>query len=239
MDEAYFMSKRQLLQWLNDLLGTNYTKVEEIHNGAAVSLVIEKIHPGTVKVSKLHKNTKKGYEISSNYKLLQAAFLVNNIDKDIDVQKLSKGGYQDNLEFLQWTKAYFDRTYNGEVIAQPRVAVAPGKARVKPVETQSAGNKENKMLNHTRCREESAEQKAEISALSNTVKELQVTVEELEKERDFYFGKLREVEIFCQTNSESEMQNADVIKDVSAILYANDDAEAEDINATEAVEVEA
>mmetsp|Transcript_39703 Transcript_39703/g.157975 ORF Transcript_39703/g.157975 Transcript_39703/m.157975 type:complete len:240 (-) Transcript_39703:1345-2064(-) len=239
MDEAYFMSKRQLLQWLNDLLGTNYTKVEEIHNGAAVSLVIEKIHPGTVKVSKLHKNTSKGYEISSNYKLLQAAFLANKIDKDIDVQKLSRGGYQDNLEFLQWTKAYFDRTYNGEVIAQPRVNAAPAKARVKAVESQSAVNKENKMLNHARCREASAEQKAEISALNNSVKELQVTVEELEKERDFYFGKLREVEIFCQTNSESENQSVDVIKHVSAILYANDDAEADDTNAIEAADIEA
>mmetsp|Transcript_39702 Transcript_39702/g.157974 ORF Transcript_39702/g.157974 Transcript_39702/m.157974 type:complete len:96 (-) Transcript_39702:1260-1547(-) len=95
------------------------------------------------------------------------------------------------------------------------------------------------MLNHARCREASAEQKAEISALNNSVKELQVTVEELEKERDFYFGKLREVEIFCQTNSESENQSVDVIKHVSAILYANDDAEADDTNAIEAADIEA
>ena len=43
---------------------------------------------------------------------------------------------------------------------------------------------------------------------------------ELEKERDFYFSKLREVEIMCQEN---EANGGDVIRKVLDILYQTED----------------
>ena len=36
------------------------------------------------------------------------------VDKPIDINKLIKGKYQDNLEFLQWMKGFFDRNYSGQ-----------------------------------------------------------------------------------------------------------------------------
>ena len=39
----------------------------------------------------------------------------------------------------------------------------------------------------------------------------------LEKERDFYFGKLRDIEVLCQ---EAENENLLVIKKILDILYA-------------------
>jgi RP/EB family microtubule-associated protein len=44
---------------------------------------------------------------------LQAAFKKNNIKKVIDVEKLVKAKYQDNLEMCQWMKKYYDLHYNG------------------------------------------------------------------------------------------------------------------------------
>ena len=57
---------------------------------------------------------KHEYEYVENYKVLQAAFDRNGIKRHIDVGKLVKCRYLDNLEFCQWLKAYFEKNYNGE-----------------------------------------------------------------------------------------------------------------------------
>ena len=46
--------------------------------------------------------------------MLQQAFDKNGIKRHIDVAKLTKARYLDNLEFCQWLKAYFEKNYNGE-----------------------------------------------------------------------------------------------------------------------------
>ena len=45
-----------------------------------------------------------------------------------------------------------------------------------------------------------------------------VEIASLEKERDFYFGKLRDIEVLCQTNNE---KNA-IIDQILQILYATE-----------------
>jgi len=57
---------------------------------------------------------KHDYEFVENFKVLQQAFAKNDIKRYIDVDKLIKAKYMDNLEFLQWMKRYYDINYNGE-----------------------------------------------------------------------------------------------------------------------------
>jgi RP/EB family microtubule-associated protein len=61
---------------------------------------------------------------------------------------------------------------------------------------------------------------AQIEDLTTQVLEMKLTVEGLEKERDFYFGKLRDVEVMCQEN---EAIGGDVIRKVLDILYQTED----------------
>lgn len=54
--------------------------------------------------------------------------------------------------------------------------------------------------------------------------ELKLAVENLERERDFYYAKLREVEVMCQ-NKESQGEEQCTVAEVLAILYKMDEAE--------------
>lgn len=52
------------------------------------------------------------------------------------------------------------------------------------------------------------------------INELKATVDGLEKERDFYFGKLRDIEVICQEME--EQQNAPIVQKILDILYATE-----------------
>lgn len=69
---------------------------------------MDAIYPGRVPLQRVNFAAKHEYEYVKNYKVLQTVFERNNVDKAIDVQRLIKGKYQDNLEFLQWIKRFYD-----------------------------------------------------------------------------------------------------------------------------------
>lgn len=46
---------------------------------------------------------------------------------------------------------------------------------------------------------------------------MKLTVQGLEKERDFYFGKLRDIEVICQEDEEQP-----IIKKLLEVLYATE-----------------
>ena len=50
--------------------------------------------------------------------------------------------------------------------------------------------------------------------------ELKMTVEGLEKERDFYFGKLRDIEVMCQECDNTP--SAPIIQKIMDVLYATE-----------------
>merc|ERR1719283_410486 len=71
------------------------------------------LFPGSIQVKKVKFNTKLEHEYINNFKVLQAAFKKMNVDKIVPVDRLIKGRFQDNFEFLQWFKKFFDANYDG------------------------------------------------------------------------------------------------------------------------------
>ncbi|KAJ7532567.1 hypothetical protein O6H91_13G009700 [Diphasiastrum complanatum] len=67
----------------------------------------------------------------------------------------------------------------------------------------------------------SAHDVSQIQAFQEQITELKLSVDSLEKERDFYFAKLRDIEILCQS---PELQTMPVIMAMQKILYAADDS---------------
>lgn len=49
---------------------------------------------------------------------------------------------------------------------------------------------------------------------------LKLALEGVEKERDFYFGKLREIELLCQEHGQ---EGDDLVQRLMDVLYSTDD----------------
>jgi microtubule-associated protein, RP/EB family len=60
----------------------------------------------------------------------------------------------------------------------------------------------------------------QIEELSSQLMDMRLNLEGLEKERDFYFSKLRDIEILCQEADESE--SSAIITKILDILYATE-----------------
>lgn len=107
MSNIYTVNRSDLLQWINDLLSLNYTKVEDTGNGAAFCQVIDAIHPGTVSLKNVDYNAFDEPGRLNNYKILQDSFTKNGIRQFVDVANLSKGKFMATLEMLQFLHAYY------------------------------------------------------------------------------------------------------------------------------------
>merc|ERR1711994_555190 len=71
------------------------------------------LFPGCIQLKKVKFVTKLEHEYIQNFKVLQASFKKMNVDKIVPVDKLIKARFQDNFEFVQWFKKFFDANYSG------------------------------------------------------------------------------------------------------------------------------
>lgn len=209
--------------------------------------------------------------------------MVQGVDKHVDVQKLVRAKYQDNLEFMQWMKRWFELNHDGSeydgVKRRSKARSAPGKPKARP--TRAAENSSAAANRHgAAARKPKAAAKApaaakaaapaakkhpaarrttaassdrtlrcclskccvpapshpELSLSACAVKrqlgeanaqvaELKVSVDGLEKERDFYFGKLRDIEILLQSYSDDTgfPDSKELTQHIFKILYATED----------------
>lgn len=290
MDGTYFVGRKEILDWINGLCAINLSKVEQTCTGAVACQILDAMYPGKVPMSKVDWAANKDYEYIQNYKVLQKAFMQLKIDKHVEVDRLVRGKYQDNLEFMQWFKAFYERNASGQPydpIAQrekgkggaqftqkfgggaapsagapaaplrrktattttsrvgrtpPGAPTSVGAAKTARTSTgasrrpigsassaaPSAADTEAAVAAATAPLEKELEElTANNEALTNESGELRAMVESLEKERDFYFNKLREIEIMLQSSEDAETNP--LAQAIFKVLYATEeDAAAEE-----------
>jgi len=113
MNDAYFVPAKKLVEWINDILKMNITKVQQCANGAIYAQLLDVLYPKTMPLAKINFAANSYTEYLNNYKIIQQVLEKHSENKPIPVEKLVKGGYQDNLEFLQWMHNYFHQHHSG------------------------------------------------------------------------------------------------------------------------------
>lgn len=254
------LSRHDMLSWVNDCLRSQFTKIEELCTGAAYCQYMDMLFPGSVPMKRVKFRTNLDHEYIQNFKILQAAFKKMNVDKIIPIDKLIKGRFQDNFEFLQWFKKFFDANYDGReydallardnlpmgmgsgagapkgngvsaVVAPRKMPVgtavaaragikpiAPNRALVQSPPSRFGGGAVN--VNTSKSSSQNSVTNQQIEELTSQMTEMRLNFEGLEKERDFYFSKLRDIEILCQDDEQSQ---SPFVQKILEILYATED----------------
>uniref|UniRef100_H0VEL3 Microtubule-associated protein RP/EB family member 1 n=1 Tax=Cavia porcellus TaxID=10141 RepID=H0VEL3_CAVPO len=223
------LSRHDMLAWINESLQLNLTKIEQLCSGAAYCQFMDILFPCSIVLKKVKFQAKLEHEYIQNFKILQAGFKRMGVDKIIP----------DNFEFVQWFKKFFDANYNGkecdpvaarqgqETAVAPSL-VAPALNKLKKLLSSSSAAPQRPILTQRTTLTPKAGSGVvrknlgvgngddEAPELMQQVNVLKLTVEDLEKERDFYFGKLRNIELICQ-------ENDPVLQRIVDILYATDE----------------
>ncbi|KRJ98168.1 microtubule-associated protein RP/EB family member 1 isoform X10 [Drosophila yakuba] len=262
------LSRHDMLAWVNDCLQSQFSKIEELCTGAAYCQFMDMLFPNSVPVKRVKFRTNLEHEYIQNFKILQAGFKKMSVDKIIPIDKLIKGRFQDNFEFLQWFKKFFDANYDGRDYDASAVREGapmgfgsgagkslPGTAAsgvsssyrrgptatTRPATTSTVKPTVSKVLPRTNnaapvsrlnaganstgtVKKNDASNSVnnqQIEEMSNQVMDMRINLEGLEKERDFYFSKLRDIEILCQEADDAEAHP--IIQKILDILYATED----------------
>ncbi len=157
-------------------------------------------------------------------------FAKHQVDKPIPVEALAKCKMQDNLEFLQWSKRFWDQHYPGgdyDAVARRKGAPVPaGGASAGRTVTASGVRRGTTPTTGARIGKAvgGGPGSAALQQENSTLKE---TVVGLERERDFYFSKLRDIELLIQQaveeDPELEKQEDGLVKHIQTILYSTEE----------------
>ena len=152
------------------------------------------------------------------------------------MESLVKCKMQDNLEFLQWTKRYWDQYFPGgdyDALARRKGAGAPPAAA--PPATSRTSGVGTGARRTAPATTGGARPGRPVgggvggggsTATSQENATLKETIQSLEKERDFYFSKLRDIELLLQQavdeDPELEKDENGLIKLIQNILYSTE-----------------
>ncbi|XP_011050502.1 PREDICTED: microtubule-associated protein RP/EB family member 1 isoform X2 [Acromyrmex echinatior] len=249
------LSRHDMLAWVNDCLQSSFTKIEELCTGAVYCQFMDMLFPGSVPLKRVKFKTNLEHEYIQNFKILQGGFKKMNVDKVIPVDKLIKGRFQDNFEFLQWFKKFFDANYDGReydaydargciplgsgvdgthTLSNPQLVPLPPQSKQPQMQQRHIQQRNivprqqqvNKVQQPYRAPPKNTVgnrgDNGKIEELSAQLVELKMSVEGLEKERDFYFGKLRDIEVMCQ-DCDNGGDPPPIVQKILEVLYATED----------------
>ena len=154
------------------------------------------------------------------------------------MDRLIKARFQDNFEFLQWLHRFVETNYGGQeydpVARRGGAAVPAGPSKPAAAAASTAAKKKPAAGGVARKAPAAAASKpaagaaggasaAQVNELKAQLTEAKLMVDGLEKERDFYFGKLRDVEVLCQEEQEKGGDVPDIVSKIFAILYQTEE----------------
>ncbi|EDW82904.1 uncharacterized protein Dwil_GK24903 [Drosophila willistoni] len=102
-----YLSRTELLDWVNGMLGSNYTKLNDLRTGAAYCQLFHILKPDAINVKKVKWTTTTDFDYIQNFRLLQMGFHRSCVQKDIPVNLLIKDTLQDHLQFVRWFYKFF------------------------------------------------------------------------------------------------------------------------------------
>ena len=142
---------------------------------------------------------------------------------------------QDNLEFLQFSKRYWDQYFPGgeyDAVGRRKASGGPASAPVGAPRAAAGGARRAIGSAGSSGPSRAGAPRAGVgggasAALQQENNALKETVAGLERERDFYFNKLRDIELLVQqdmeANPEVETDDANILKQIQTILYSTEE----------------
>ncbi len=244
------LGRSELLNWVNKTVESDYIKIEDLSDGVGFCQIIDAFFKNVSRdMNNLKLNAINEIELKQkNLCLLNSLLGKAGCIKQIDPNKLSKGVFALNLEFLQYLFDFIYKTF-GAVIPKKRYRGL--KRRIEIIKNQS-GNKvfknitrylpshlitnevilqiekdkffnddgsdselsdNDEMVNY----EEDSELQGKLDKYKlffklleedligyvNENKKLSDEIHEIEEEKDYYLGKLKNIYTFCENESKN------------------------------------
>ena len=217
MTDSNSISKSDILSWVNTFFKVNLPKLEEACTGAIYCQIFESIYKGAINMSKVNWKASLEHEYYSNFKMLQQAFAKMNVKKEFNIERLIKGKPQETLEFFQFLKNHFDMNFkekdsydpesrrNYQTLSCKSKSVSQEKTNIRKQGNSKPPSEKINISSIHSIKEESYQDKENSMLPIKSKEKLSSKImSEIEKERDFYFSKLNDIQ-FILDNSQREI----------------------------------
>ncbi|XP_043072126.1 microtubule-associated protein RP/EB family member 1-like isoform X2 [Drosophila grimshawi] len=104
-------SKIKILNWVNETLESNLSRIEDLCTGAAYCNLMDILFPNLIQMRNVKFMGNQKIDYIKNFKLLQQGFNKLQVNVSFDIQELIKGNYRENYQFANWFKVFYDRNF--------------------------------------------------------------------------------------------------------------------------------